>query len=149
MKTQEGTIACIGLLLMGWAPMVHAYGGVGKRVETYVCQAPTFTRLLPERETEVASFSEFSFMTSNEAKMPTLVVKVNGQPVRVSAEQTPLGLQVAGKLAQPITEPGFVLLSAAIDDATGGCPGRIAYRVKVLGSATGEASEQKASVTTE
>jgi len=138
MKPKLLKIAYVGALVLGYPPVVHPYG-CGK-VERFACDPPTFTNLAPERETEVAAFSEFSFLTSKEVKVPTLVVKVNGQPVQVSAEQKTLGLQVKGKLAQPITQTGVVVVSAAIEDATGGCPGHLAYRVKVSGEASEQAS---------
>lgn len=139
MKPKLLKIAYVGALVLGYPPVVHPYGcGVDK--ERFACDPPTFTNLAPERETEVAAFSEFSFLMSKEVKVPTLVVKVNGQPVQVSAEQKTLGLQVKGKLAQPITQTGVVVVSAAIEDASGGCPGHLAYRVKVSGEASEQAS---------
>ena len=135
MKPKLLKIAYVGALVLGYPPMVHPYGcGVDK--ERFACDPPTFTNLAPERETEVAAFSEFSFLMSKKVKVPTLVVKVNGQPVQVSAEQKTLGLQVKGKLVHPITQTGVVVVSAAIEDATGGCPGHLAYRVKVSGEAS-------------
>ncbi len=140
MKLEQRNIAFVGALVvgLGCAPMAYPYGGGGKPPESFVCQAPTFSGLAPERESEVASFSEFSFMTSKEVNASTLVVKVNGQPVQISTEDKALGLQVKGTLAQPITEPGMVVVSAAIDNSGGGCPGRLAYRVKVSGAAKSE-----------
>jgi len=135
MKPKLLKIAYVGALVLGYPPVVHPYGcGVDK--ERFACDPPTFTNLAPERETEVAAFSEFSFLMSKKVKVPTLVVKVNGQPVQVSAEQKTLGLQVKGKLVHPITQTGVVVVSAAIEDATGGCPGHLAYRVKVSGEAS-------------
>lgn len=136
MKLEQRKVAffCALVLGLGSAPTVHAYGGAGKPPESFVCQAPTFTKLLPASESEVASFSEFSFLTSKDANAATLAVKVNGQPVQVSAEDHALGLRVKGTLAEPITEPGVVVVSAAIDNGGGGCPGRLAYRVKVSGA---------------
>lgn len=136
MKLEQRNIVFVGTLVLGLGcgSTVHAYGGGGKPPESFGCQAPTFTRLAPERDSEVASFSEFSFLTSSDVDASTLVVKVNGQPVQVNAEDKALGLHVKGTLAQPITEPGMVVVSAAIDNGEGGCPGRVAYRVKVSGT---------------
>ncbi|MGH8652359.1 MAG: hypothetical protein ACREYE_09385 [Gammaproteobacteria bacterium] len=146
MKLEQRKVAFVGALVvgLGCAPMAYAYGGGGKPPESFACQAPTFTVLSPERESEVASFSEFSFMTSKDVNVPTLVVKVNGQPVQVSTEDKALGLQVKATLAQPIAEPGMVLVSAAIDNAGGGCPGRLAYRVKVSGAAVSKTQDAPA-----
>ncbi|MGH8643470.1 MAG: hypothetical protein ACREX4_03035 [Gammaproteobacteria bacterium] len=145
MKPEQRSIVFVGTLVLGLGcgSTVHAYGGGGKPRETFVCQPPTFTKLSPQRESEVASFSEFSFLTSKDVNASTLVVKVNGQPVKVSAEDKALGLHVKGTLAQPITEPGMVVVSAAIDNAGGGCPGRVAYRVKVSDAAASKTQDAK------
>jgi hypothetical protein len=138
MKQEQRTVVLVSTLIMalGCVPTVHAYGGSSKPRESFVCQPPTFSRLAPEPESEVASFSEFSFLSSKDVNASTLEVKVNGQPVRVSAQDHALGLQVKGTLEKPITEPGLVVVSAAVDNAGGKCPGRMAYRVKVSGAAS-------------
>lgn len=143
MKLEQRAFSVGLIVALGCVSTVHAYGGAGIKRETFVCEPPTFTRLAPERESEVASFSEFSFLTSKDVDASSLVVKVNGQPVQVSAENKALGLQVKGTLAQPITEPGVVVVSAAIDNAGGKCPGRLAYRVKVSGAAASSAQDAK------
>lgn len=145
MELEQRTLVIVGALALGlgFGPTVHAYGGGGKPRDSFACQPPTFTRLSPERESEVAAFSEFSFLASKDVDKSTLVVKVNGQPVPVSAEHKALGLQVKGTLAQPIIEPGMVVVSAAVDNVGGKCPGRMAYRVKVSGAAPNETQDAK------
>lgn len=104
-----------------------------------ICDKPTFTDEIPAKDSSVSAFSELSFVASGSLKESSLVVKVNGEPIRVKKEKKRTGkIKVHGKVAKSIITPGLVLVSISADDPAKMCPGRFVYRVHVVGSNKGE-----------
>ena len=112
-------------------PLASAYGGGGGGLLRPSCIPPSISEESPQKDAVVASFSEFSFVTSPNTDKTTVVVKINGQVADAAITQKGYGgLLVTGKLPQPVTEAGFVTISIAAA-STPGCNKYYVYRVKV------------------
>lgn len=137
-KKTVTTFTCLTIFLLsnGLLSPAYAYGG-GRPLTKTTCDKPTFTDETPAKDSSVSEFSELSFLASSSLKESSLVVKVNGEPIKVDKEKKRTGkIKVRANLAKSITKPGPVLVSIYADDTSGKCPGRFTYRVNVGGEET-------------
>jgi hypothetical protein len=123
-------LATLVVTTMFFSPMSWSYGGGGGGGGGSSCAEPKFFPGSPGDGATVASLQEFTFVASD-SEPDSVVVKVDGQPV--PAQATPMkngDLQVAVKLAAPVTKPGKLRIT--IDaKSKDGCFGFKPYSIEI------------------
>lgn len=108
--TQSLAVLFISLLACSAAPSAWAYGGGGGGGSS--CAEMRFYDESPAKNAALSSLSEVAAVASDNADTSTLVVTVNGQPVKPELTQRRSGeWDVKARLPQALDKPGKVRIA--------------------------------------